>query len=329
LWAGALRPSKLLLREGNRDGGDAVRGEAAALACRVLGRARNDDDFEQIYLLRQLGDKTGPYPHMVAMAHLRRPENVKNVVKVLADADPFLATSALLAAGRPEHIALLLPHVQAKDARLRLGVLLALRRCGEQGVESVPAFLKDPDPAVRRAAIQWVAEAKLTQYAKLLDTAATKAPVSREVFEAWLAAQELLANPGGSKDANKELSGDVFVLKAFKNPKSPPELRTLALQMLRPDHPGLKLSDLSPLLTADKRLRNEAVRALAWRTESEAQKLLRQLAGDTKEDGSVRLDAIQGLAHSAATNAETRNLLLDLLKGWHSSPTCCGRSAAP
>src|SRR5262249_7578988 len=40
----------------------------------------------------------------------------------------------------------------------------------------------------------------------------------------------------------------------------------------------------------------------------------RDIAGDEKQDRASRLDAIQGLAHSAATNVETRQLLLGLLK---------------
>src|SRR5262249_46224927 len=139
--------------------------------------------------------------------------------------------------------------------------------------------------------------------------------ISREVFEAWLAAQELLAKSGPLKDATKEFAGDVFVLKVLRDAKQPAALRTLALQMLRPDHPNLKLADLTPLLTAvDKPLRAEAIRALAWRPEPNAQKLLRDIAGDAKENLTARLDAIQGLALSAAASADTRKVLTGLLK---------------
>src|SRR5439155_19175921 len=135
--------------------------------------------------------------------------------------------------------------------------------------------------------------------AKLLDEAVVKEPLSREVFEAWLAAKELLANPGPLKNPSDERGGDVFVLRVLKDATQPAALRALALHMLRPDHPNVKLTDLTGCLDADdKALRSEAVRALAWRTETKAQQLLRDIAGDAKEGAAARLNAILGLAHS-------------------------------
>ena len=44
---------------------------------------------------------------------------------------PFLVSAAVYALGRPGNAGLLLPHVEAADPVLRLGVLLALRRTGD------------------------------------------------------------------------------------------------------------------------------------------------------------------------------------------------------
>src|SRR5439155_24399395 len=49
-----------------------------------------------------------------------------------------------------------------------------------------------------------------------------------------------------------------------------------------------------------------------WRTETKAQQLLRDIAGDAKENPTAKLDAVLGLAHSAPTDVATRTLLLDL-----------------
>ena len=68
-----------------------------------------------------------------------------------------------------------------------------------------------------------------------------------QLFEAWLAAKELLANPGPLKNPNNEPGGDAFVLKVIGDAKQPSAFRTLALRMLRPDHPKLKLPDLLAL----------------------------------------------------------------------------------
>jgi putative membrane-bound dehydrogenase-like protein len=227
----------------------------------------------------------------------------------LASNDPFLVHAAVTFwSQRPDA---LLQH--SRRGPPNPGMLIALRKASF--IKVLEDFLDVPDPAVRRAAIQWVAEENLTDFAKLLDKAATKPPVTREVFEAWLAAQELLANPGRLKDPSKELSGDVFVLKVVKDAKRSPELRTLALRMLQPDQPKLKLADLNDLLAADDApLHAEAIRALAWRTEIEAQAILRKIAADPKEPEASRRDAILGLSHSAGSSADTRQVLLDLLK---------------
>jgi putative membrane-bound dehydrogenase-like protein len=237
-------------------------------------------------------------------------------VPLLGHEDPFLARAAMYPMPPLGKKYFLEDEVHNVHPRQRLGVLLALRWADRPG--TLPIFLQDDDPSIRRAAIQWVAEERLDKYADLLDKAAAKEPHSREVFEAWLAAKEILDNPGPLKDPTKEPAGDALVLKVLKDAKQPAALRALALHMLRPDHPNLKLADLTPLLTGgDKALRTEAIRALAWRSDAESQKLLQGIAGDAKEDKAARLDAIGGLALSAASSADTRQVLLGLLKGWH------------
>jgi putative membrane-bound dehydrogenase-like protein len=314
MWAAALLPEETLgwLFLGAAKGkSDAVRAETAAVAGRIYGQEWTKV-LDGYYSLWQADKTVGAYPKMVLLAQVRKPALLTGCVELLADPDPFLVHAALMALGRPEHIPLLLPHARAPDAKVRLGVLLALRRCGDKGLETLPTFLADEDPAVRRAAIQWAAEEGLQKHVKLIDQAATKPPLSREVFEAWLAAQELFANPGGLKDPNKEIGGDVFVLKVFKDAKQPAAFRALALRMLPPNHVAVKVPELLALLKdADKTLRGEALKTLAWRKDEAAQTALRALADDAKADLGERADAVLGLAHSAG-HEDTRRLLLRL-----------------
>ena len=111
-------------------------------------------------------------------------------MRLLGDNDPFLVSAALSALEQLGDDSLFLGQATlAKEPQLRLGIMLALRRGGGiKSQEKLPEFLNDADPAIRRAAIQWVAEAGLNKYADLLDKAATKPPTSRELFEAWLRA---------------------------------------------------------------------------------------------------------------------------------------------
>ncbi|HYV37773.1 MAG TPA: HEAT repeat domain-containing protein, partial [Gemmataceae bacterium] len=225
--------------------------------------------------------------------------------------DPFIANATIAFLAKSAYLEKRFDAVSS--TKYRLGILLAQRRA--RFYLEIPKHLNDADPAVRRAAIQWVAEEGLRDYEPHVDKAATKAPVTREVFEAWLAAKELLANPDNIKDANKELGGDAFVLKIVNDAKQPAAFRAMALRMLPPNHGKLTVPGLVAFTKdSDKALQTEAVKTLAWRNNAQAQKALRELALDPKLASDLRRDAIVGLALSAPTDAETRKALVSLAK---------------
>lgn len=232
------------------------------------------------------------------------------VVPALAADDPFVVSAALTALGKPGNAELLTPYTTTKDARLRLGVLLALRATGDaEGRSALPGFLADADPDVRRTAIQWVGEDRLKEHAEAMRTAAVKAPVLREVFAAWLAAESLLAGAKPNQDEVIEES----LLRVIKG-NNRPAVQAMALRMLRPDHPALKTDDLRKFVAGrDADLRAEAVRSLALRSDADSQTILRDLAAGRDNALSVRLTATAGLGRSAQAPAETLRRLLALL----------------
>jgi putative membrane-bound dehydrogenase-like protein len=246
-----------------------------------------------------------PAARMDAILHLRSPDHLKEIVAVLGDADPFLAGAALDVLGRPGILPILREALAAKPgAALRTGILLALRKTGEPDARrSLIQFLSDPDPGVRRAAIQWVAEERLTEFAGKLESAASTAPATRELFEAWLAARELL---DGKKPTNpgKTIPGEEYVAAILKDPGKPVLFRTLAVRLLRPDHPLLSPARLADLLKEpDADLKREVVRALVMRPDGGAQALLRKVAVDETMGIPLRALAISGLAQTAETKA--------------------------
>ncbi len=239
-----------------------------------------------------------PAKRMEAMLHVHSPEFAKPFVPTLGDPDPFLASAAITALGRPGNSKLLLNALNQKpQAAVRLGLLLALRRTGDADAHvSLEQFLADPEPGIRRAAIQWVAEEKLTQFADRLEAAASKSPVTPELFEAYLAARELLAGkkPGGSRNLT---GGEDYAAGILKDPSQSTLFRTLALRSLRPDHPALTPQLLSGLMQqSDKSLLRELVRTLIVREDAAAQSLLRKIALNHDMDVSLRALAIVGLA---------------------------------
>ena len=252
--------------------------EIRALSALLIGQFLRDGYKRGESNLKFLAlNDPSPLVRMHAILQLRQPASVKLIVPTLADSDPFLVGAALEALGRPGNIGLLTSAIDSKDPKLRLGVLLALRRTGVVEVQKhLAQFLKDPSPAVRRAAVQWVGEEHLKEYADAIAQAAATEPVSRDLFESLLAANELLR--GGSTKPNTEPSGEEYVARIVKDNKQPVVFRTFALRMLRPEHPVFTINLLKELLAhPDPKLRAEAVRTLALNGGSATEPLLRRV----------------------------------------------------
>ena len=232
-----------------------------------------------------------------APATMKLPADLKDLIPTLGDPDPFRASAALDVLGRPGNAKILSAALSAKpQAALRIGIVLALRKTGEARV-AVADFLADPDPGVRRAAIQWVAEERVVEYRDLLAAAAAKPPVTTELFQAWLAARDLLdGKPAADGDNRRE----EYLATILKDDRQPILFRTLALRTLRPDHPLLTPVLLSGLLKqSDKTLRNEVMRTLMVRPDAAGQALMRTIALDEKLPTTVRAMAVTGLGYSA------------------------------
>ncbi|HLY07927.1 MAG TPA: PVC-type heme-binding CxxCH protein [Planctomycetota bacterium] len=229
------------------------------------------------------------------------------LVPLLADPDPFLAGAAIHTLSRVGGPAFLLPHVADPNPKIRLGVLMALRRTPD--TSAAATFLEDSDVAIRRAAIQWAGEDRLGDLAAAMEKTASRIPVTKEIFEAYLASTDLLA--GRSPSQVDQVGSEILIARMFDDPAEPAVLRALSLRMLRPTHPSVSTAKLEKLLDTDAALRPDVVRALMNRPEDAAQSILRRVAGDP----ALRSDAVSGLAHSAASSEETRRILLAALEG--------------
>jgi putative membrane-bound dehydrogenase-like protein len=313
LWCAARLDNPVeLLRGGMADALPEVRAEAVRLLGSALpnGSSQRDEGLLRDAALRDIS----AFVRMQAILQLKSEASLQRIVALLANKDPFIAGAALDTWGRPGNSPLLLPHACAEKAELRVGVLLALRRTNDsQGRASIPQFLADSDPGVRRAAIQWVGEEKLFEYAERAKAAAYQPPVTRELFEAYLATLDFLS--GRKRKSDDEPSGDDFLALIVKQSSQPAVVRALALRMLRPDHRVLTAELLNNLLTNDDiQLASEAMRVLAGRADPSSQEMLRQLVKSRKSaavpDSFVSL-AVMGLAQAAAGSRETEHLLLD------------------
>ncbi|HEY1603345.1 MAG TPA: PVC-type heme-binding CxxCH protein [Pirellulales bacterium] len=254
-------------------------------------------------------------PSLVRAAALRRLSDTSSrtvVIAALADSDPFIAQAARTALAHSATIDERLSLAAAESSAQRLAAIFLLRELPEPAARAVlPTLLRDADPTVRFAAVQWVAEAGLQEFRnQVVDGLATGA-TTRALFEAYLAALERL--DGVQRAVKDEWSGDQYVLALLENPETASAVRVRALRALRPDHPGLTPQLLGTLLAStDPAMRLETVRTLRERKDPLAVDQVEQIAVDERAAIGLRAEAIVGVANDTS---ERRALLLNLATG--------------
>jgi putative membrane-bound dehydrogenase-like protein len=255
------------------------------------------------------------YVRLQALLGMKPPSTPPELLfALLEDPDPFLVGAAISLLGQPGATEELRKKAVGANPKVRVGILCALRRTGERIDPAViRSYLADADPAIRREAIQWAAEDGLVPLLPDISAAAARAPVTLDIFEAYLGALEYLtASSSERRDAKLAQAHLAAILSA---PAHSATLRAYALRMLRPDHPMLALSKLREWAeSGDDALRLEAARALSSSILEPAQETLRKLAGDRDASPTLRLEATAGLGQSAASSLPTRRLLLSLLE---------------
>ncbi len=245
---------------------------------------------------------TGPEAQLTQLLAGKLPS--ATALAMLRSDDPFYFRAALLALANDKSVTL---DLRNPEPKVRLGLLLASRQRKETG--PLGDALKDTDPAIRRAALQWIGEERLTDFTPQLDTAIAGNP-TRQVFDAYLAAAEMLATEkidtdGKVSTAARHQRTATVALDA----KRDPALRALALRLLPVSHAALTMDVLRGLLAADIiPLQIEAARSLAARADEPAQSELRRIASNKNISPALRAEAIAGLVHSASS-PETRELL--------------------
>jgi putative membrane-bound dehydrogenase-like protein len=196
--------------------------------------------------------------------------------------DPFICAELvrLLAATVPaEQLQAIVASNAPMSAELRLAALLAARRADEHRPALVVLALERPEPMLRRAAVQWAGEVRLTELRPGVKADLQSEPMTTELFLATLAALELLdgKNP---QDFDKTPAGK-YVLPLLTNAETPPAVKIQALRLVDPADPQLTLPILAPLLESDDyAVRLEAVRTLQFSPRPEAVTVLIRMAQD-------------------------------------------------
>ncbi len=245
------------------------------------------------------------------LRHISDPAQAVLLWKNVADPDAFIAQAAREGLARAHVVTPEIGPTSANPVE-RLASLLVLRETRDpRGQSALPKFLRDPDSAVRFAAIQWVGEERLTEFRQPLTEALAAGPATGRLFGGYLAALERL--DGVTRESSDEWAGEQYIARALDDRSTPREVRRWALRMLRPDHPALSLERLRQYIASDDRaLQMEAVRTLRESPDAERIGLLSQIALGSQFPLDLRAEAVVGLS---GDDPATRSLLVSLATG--------------
>ena len=181
---------------------------------------------------------------------------------------------------------------------VRIAALLAARLHNPRDEKLLAIGLADLDAEVRRVAVQWVAEEKLTGLRPRVEGVFNSTAITADLFMATLAALEML--DGTKPEDIDKIPADKYVLPLLKDEKRSAAVRAQALRLVSPADPALDPALLSRLINgADAVLRQEAVRTLQLAPVERAAPLLVPFAADGSRDKQLRADAVAGLAIAA------------------------------
>ena len=233
--------------------------------------------------------------------------------------DPFVQSILVTVLARQfkqDHFAIYLTPGSNASVPARLAMLLAARKQSPKEDGLLRLALNDHDAEVRRAAVQWAAEEKLTDLAPRVEAVLSSPGMTADLFLATLAALQML--DGGDPAEFEKKPPETYVVPLIKDELRPAAVRAQALRLVAPTD---KVFD-GPLLAAlsksdDKVLRLEAVRTLQGANPQFSSELLREIATDDKRSLPERAEAVVGLAglvKSEEVGGPIRKLIVELLK---------------
>jgi putative membrane-bound dehydrogenase-like protein len=224
-----------------------------------------------------------------AIAGLKGRDALPLLLRLLADADPYLRHAAIQ---RLAHDADSLRAVDLStlaESKQRIGVLLAHRASGRPDAAAIlPTFLSDRDPDVRLIATKWVSDEKLAAYRPQIEAAAKEPNLDPREFVALATTLARLDD----KPVNEDSLSSNFVARLL-DPAVPASARVMALRGIPMTYAKLKTNQLADLLRNDgTAFRIEILRALKDRTDPAAARAVHDLAADTKQPAAVRAQAL-------------------------------------
>lgn len=245
---------------------------------------------------------TEPEKRRDRLASLAAAPDWPELKTALTDPDPFMVNAALTALRQPVFRDALLQEAAARpEPKLHAGLLLALRRQDQPVPEALIAnALQSPDATVRRVGMIQAAERRNKSLRPLLEKALEAGgpaqAVPKEDFALWLAAMDLISRDAPPTAATATASNDELLQKLLADPATSPGVKAAVLPMLSNFKAPALIRILITLVSSpDARVRQEAVRSLAFVTVKAAAGPLQKIALNPAEPASLRLEAIGAL----------------------------------
>ncbi|MEW4531014.1 PVC-type heme-binding CxxCH protein [Maioricimonas sp. JC845] len=287
---------------------DAERPALAPIATAYAGSGSEESLADPALLLAKVYNSGGNWPDGPVLTD-----------PSLADtlADPFLFRMQILQFARvsdPQQYARWWEAGPIPEGRLLL--TLAQRQRDLHDTSLLNRQLNDPFPPVRQAAVQWVAEERLTDFRPQVEAVLRSEPMTTDLFLATLAALDML-DGNNPKDFDKTPAGK-HVLPLLKDASTPAAVRIQSLRLVNPDDDGLEVALLAKLAdSSEESLRVEAVRTLQQSNRPQVVEPLARIATDDALPTPVRAEAISGLARfldDSTVGAQARSVIATLLE---------------
>ncbi|QDU23881.1 PVC-type heme-binding CxxCH protein [Urbifossiella limnaea] len=279
--------------------------EPAVRAMAVRGLVARKADVAEF-----AADGVGAAVRAEAVAGLTGEATVPVLLKLLADADPFLRHAAVRQLARhPDLLVRLDRHPLTEDPKVRAGLLLVWRATGHaDAVRALALFLADPDPDVRFLAAKWVADERLARYRPRVVEMMADPRIDPRGLTGLATALARIDNQPIDEDGLAK-----YFLDRLADPAAPAALRLAALRAVPAASKRLRTDTLVGFLRdPSAALRVEALRALKDRADPAAAAAARAVAADAKAPTAVRAQALVTLAAAGAPDAD---FLLGLAAG--------------
>lgn len=275
-------------------------------AVQTLMETRFDDRPSASRIVELLRDPAGSDPNYIlsglevfipvlrALANSSSDKVIEVANRDLATNDPFARSRLIRLMSRALDPQQLLAIISASDRlspELRTCAVLAARAASPGDEAAARAAINRPEPLVRRAAVQWAAEDRLSALRPDVEACLTRTPMTTDLFLATLGALEMLdgKNP---QDFDKTPSSQ-YVVPLVNSDQTPPGVLAIALRLIQPGDAAIPVRRLVDLAgSPDERVVREAVWTLASSTSPDAIEPLLAMA----DRADVRADVLLGLS---------------------------------